>query len=193
MEQSLPSPCSPVLFTAVNTKTEDSDKPVWSVFNQPEHETLGEVPEFPDASIKTSIYSYHSNPFNLKWVTEILWMIKIGDDLSEDQRLRVSALCEEFADTFSLSVSEVYPVDFKMKVAFPRRHHIQDQSQSKTVNATTAGVSLWKTQWIEEGRYHLPNRTQRCQSSKPHSSGPKSSWVRWITTGRIATLYQWPV
>jgi hypothetical protein len=40
-------------------------------------------------------------------------MIKIGEDLTEEQRSQVSNLCEEFTDTFALSVSEVYLVDFK--------------------------------------------------------------------------------
>ncbi|KAG1759922.1 hypothetical protein EDD22DRAFT_763161, partial [Suillus occidentalis] len=46
--------------------------------------------------------------------------IQIGNNLSKDQKSKVSVQCEEFADMFALSVSEVYPVDFKMfKLHFP--------------------------------------------------------------------------
>ncbi|KAG2756211.1 hypothetical protein P692DRAFT_201700039 [Suillus brevipes Sb2] len=45
---------------------------------------------------------------------------KDNEDLSIEQRLQVSNLCEEFADTFVLAVSEVYPVTFKnFKLTFP--------------------------------------------------------------------------
>ncbi|KAG2048909.1 hypothetical protein BDR06DRAFT_894571, partial [Suillus hirtellus] len=40
--------------------------------------------------------------------------IKISDDLTIEQHAQVTNLCSEFADTFALSVSEVFPVDFKM-------------------------------------------------------------------------------
>ncbi|KAG0694479.1 hypothetical protein DFH29DRAFT_815308 [Suillus ampliporus] len=67
-----------------------------------------------------NIYSQHTNPFNPVRVAEIMRVIKISDDLSDDQRSQVRTLCEEFADTFALSVSEVYPVDFKtFKLHFP--------------------------------------------------------------------------
>ncbi|KAG2095266.1 uncharacterized protein F5147DRAFT_656917 [Suillus discolor] len=84
-EQSSPSPCSPVIFTAANVNIETSDKPIWPVFDQHEHETLGEVPEFLNTSFQTNVYSRHANPFNPKRVAEIMRMIKIGDDLSEEQ------------------------------------------------------------------------------------------------------------
>ncbi|KAG1759515.1 hypothetical protein EDD22DRAFT_761891, partial [Suillus occidentalis] len=53
-------------------------------------------------------------------VAEILQQIKIGKDLSPDQQSQVCDLCAEFADTFALAVSEVFPIDFKMsKLTFP--------------------------------------------------------------------------
>ncbi|KIK35303.1 hypothetical protein CY34DRAFT_42628, partial [Suillus luteus UH-Slu-Lm8-n1] len=81
---------------------------------------LGEIPEFPAQSSTANLYSRHADPFRPERVAEILQQIKIGEDLSPDQREQVRALCAEFADTFALAVSEVFPVDFKMfKLTFP--------------------------------------------------------------------------
>ncbi|KAG2743019.1 hypothetical protein P692DRAFT_201724211, partial [Suillus brevipes Sb2] len=46
-------------------------------------------------------------------VAEVLRQVKIGDDLTGEQRTQVRELCAEFADTFALAVSEVYPVDLR--------------------------------------------------------------------------------
>ncbi|KIK33112.1 hypothetical protein CY34DRAFT_36383, partial [Suillus luteus UH-Slu-Lm8-n1] len=67
-----------------------------------------------------NLYSRHADPFKPEKVAEILQQIKISEDLSPDQREQVHALCAEFADTFALAVSEVFPVDFKMfTLTFP--------------------------------------------------------------------------
>ncbi|KAG1739437.1 uncharacterized protein EDB91DRAFT_1082378 [Suillus paluster] len=63
-EQAPLSPCSPVSFTATETKVRNANMPIWPVLNRLEHEMLGEVPEFPTASITPSVYSRHTNPFN---------------------------------------------------------------------------------------------------------------------------------
>ncbi|KAG2100646.1 uncharacterized protein F5147DRAFT_560134, partial [Suillus discolor] len=65
-------------------------------------------------------YTRHTDPFNPIRVTEILRQIKIGDDLTTEQCEQVTSLCSEFADTFALAISEVFPVDFKtFKLSFP--------------------------------------------------------------------------
>ncbi|KAG1770163.1 hypothetical protein EV702DRAFT_1202573 [Suillus placidus] len=123
-KQSSVSPCSPVLFTATTTGNETNPSvPVWPILGQtdhPEDANIGEVPEFPMNEAAPSIYSRRTNPFNPARVAEIMRVIKIGDDLSPDQKAQVHGLCEEFADTLALSVSKVYPIDFKtFKLHFP--------------------------------------------------------------------------
>ncbi|KIJ29608.1 hypothetical protein M422DRAFT_188199, partial [Sphaerobolus stellatus SS14] len=60
-----------------------------------------------------------NDPFTQTHVEEILSKIDIGDDLTDAQRMTVTELIREFADTFTLSLAEVIPVDFmthKLKV-----------------------------------------------------------------------------
>lgn len=47
-------------------------------------------------------------------------LVKIGDDLSEQQHQKVREIIAKYADTFAISVKEVYPVNFKtFKLSFP--------------------------------------------------------------------------
>ncbi|KAG2742837.1 hypothetical protein P692DRAFT_20695421, partial [Suillus brevipes Sb2] len=81
---------------------------------------LGEIPDFPETQTTPSVYTRQTEPFNPTRVAEVLRQIKIGDDLTAEQRTQVRDLCAEFADTFALAVSEVFPVDFKtFKLTFP--------------------------------------------------------------------------
>ncbi|KIK35568.1 hypothetical protein CY34DRAFT_95846, partial [Suillus luteus UH-Slu-Lm8-n1] len=114
------SPCSPVLFTASEPLDSHDTTPVWPVYEDAEDSNLGEIPDFPGPRTTTHIYTRHTDPFNPGRVAEVLRQIKIGDDLTEEQRTQVRDLCAEFADTFALAVSEVFPVDFKtFKLTFP--------------------------------------------------------------------------
>ncbi|QRW12466.1 Retrovirus-related Pol polyprotein from transposon opus [Ceratobasidium sp. AG-Ba] len=68
------------------------------------------------------------DPFEANRIAEILSKIKIGSDLSLEQKQRVEDLVREFADVFALSLSEVHPVDFIQHrldipegVSFPRQ------------------------------------------------------------------------
>ncbi|QRV78795.1 Retrovirus-related Pol polyprotein from transposon [Ceratobasidium sp. AG-Ba] len=61
-----------------------------------------------------------TNPFNPLRVADIKSKIKIGDDLTSEQRERVDNLIGEFADIFARSLSEVLPVDFsEMRLDIP--------------------------------------------------------------------------
>ncbi|KAF8594918.1 hypothetical protein BDV93DRAFT_410318, partial [Ceratobasidium sp. AG-I] len=51
-----------------------------------------------------------SDLFNNTRVAEILKMVRIGNDLTADQRAKVEDLICEFANVFALSLSEVLPV-----------------------------------------------------------------------------------
>ncbi|KAG1775751.1 hypothetical protein EV702DRAFT_1198948 [Suillus placidus] len=116
------APCSPILFTASDPKPNDQPPtaPVWPILDNAETNDLREIPEFPPPTKTAGVYTRHTSPFNPARVAEVLQQIKIGDDLSLDQRTKVRDLCAEFADTFALAVSEVFPVDFKtFKLTFP--------------------------------------------------------------------------
>ncbi|KAG1781305.1 hypothetical protein EV702DRAFT_962849, partial [Suillus placidus] len=53
-------------------------------------------------------------------VAEILRLVKIGNDLLEQQRQKVRDTIAKYADTFTITVKEVYPVSFKtFKLSFP--------------------------------------------------------------------------
>ena len=59
------------------------------------------------------------DPANLTRVQDILDKISIGPDLTGAQRARVMDLVREYPDSFALSLSEVFPVDFtqhKLKI-----------------------------------------------------------------------------
>ncbi|KAH7919814.1 hypothetical protein BV22DRAFT_986463, partial [Leucogyrophana mollusca] len=65
-------------------------------------------------------YTRHKNPHAPARVAEILRLVEIGNDLTEEQRNRVRDMIKHYADNFALSIREVYPVDFKtFKLSFP--------------------------------------------------------------------------
>ncbi|KAJ7216071.1 hypothetical protein GGX14DRAFT_308756, partial [Mycena pura] len=45
-------------------------------------------------------------------IQDILSKIKIGSDLTEEQRAKITSLIREYADVFALSMSEVFYVDW---------------------------------------------------------------------------------
>jgi hypothetical protein len=52
-----------------------------------------------------------THPHKLERVQELLRLVTIGDDLSEDERQKVCKLVSDFADIFALSVSKVKVVE----------------------------------------------------------------------------------
>ncbi|KAG6904165.1 hypothetical protein DXG01_012137, partial [Tephrocybe rancida] len=52
------------------------------------------------------------DPFNEERIQEILQKVEIGNDLTGDQRRRVTDTIREYADIFALSLSEVLPIDW---------------------------------------------------------------------------------
>ncbi|QRV80066.1 Retrovirus-related Pol polyprotein from transposon [Ceratobasidium sp. AG-Ba] len=52
-----------------------------------------------------------TDPFNRTRVADIMSKVKIGDDLTAEQREKAEGLISEFADVFARSLSEVLPVD----------------------------------------------------------------------------------
>ena len=65
-------------------------------------------------SVEPNLYTRNmgnEGAFRKERVDAIMKLIKIGDDLTPDQRQRVQALLRSYADCFALSVSEVRPVE----------------------------------------------------------------------------------
>jgi hypothetical protein len=58
-----------------------------------------------------SLFTRMTHPHKFERVQELLHLVTIGDDLSEDERQKVRKLVSDFADIFALSVSEVKVVE----------------------------------------------------------------------------------
>ena len=57
-----------------------------------------------------SIFTRINDPFKPEQVVEILRLVKIGPDLTEDERMQVTEMISKFADCFALSVREVIAI-----------------------------------------------------------------------------------
>ena len=58
-----------------------------------------------------NLFTRKDDPFQPARVAEVLRQVKIGEDLTMEQRAAVEKLVAEWADLFALSVSEVFPVE----------------------------------------------------------------------------------
>ncbi|KAF8235634.1 hypothetical protein L208DRAFT_1214541, partial [Tricholoma matsutake] len=58
-----------------------------------------------------NLFTRKNDPFQLARVAEVLRQVKIGEDLTMEQRAAVKDLVAEWADVFALSVSKVFPVE----------------------------------------------------------------------------------
>ncbi|KAG2117458.1 hypothetical protein DEU56DRAFT_761388 [Suillus clintonianus] len=70
-------------------KNQPEDPIVGPVLNDEEDSNLGEVPDFP-VPTSTNVFTRHTDPFNPARVAEVLRQIKIGEDLSPEQRTKRS-------------------------------------------------------------------------------------------------------
>jgi len=57
-----------------------------------------------------SLFTRHTAPFSPKRVAEILRLVAVGPDLTDDQTMKAKNLISEFTDCFTLSVSEVITI-----------------------------------------------------------------------------------
>ena len=88
----------------------EKNTPVLSV-EEVEHSLEGMAPgaEQPEIAIDAdqSIFTWTTDAFKTERIAEIVRLIKIGDDISPEERTVVEDLIKEFPDIFALSVSEV--------------------------------------------------------------------------------------
>ncbi|OJT13168.1 Retrovirus-related Pol polyprotein from transposon 297 [Trametes pubescens] len=76
-------------------------------------EDLYEIPVNAVSSVTDetdSIFTRTTEPFKEARVQAIVDAVQLGEDLTEEERLEVTALLKEYADCFALSVKEVTPV-----------------------------------------------------------------------------------
>jgi hypothetical protein len=85
---------------------------VWTVENQSQHSDPDPSTAQPDVNIEadTSIFTRKLDPFAIARVDTIIATIRIGDDLSTEEKTIVRNLIREYVDCFALSMSEVHHV-----------------------------------------------------------------------------------
>lgn len=101
----------------VETTDEDDNNPSITLVDSIDSEEISEdyietfniVPDDDPDDVYTR--KKPAGPFNPKRVERVLREVKIGSDLTEEERQEVEALLKEFADVFALSVNEVHLVD----------------------------------------------------------------------------------
>ena len=93
-------PCAQKWWGSVWTVGEET-----AVYDEP-----GELQPEVEVGGDHSLFTRTTDPRNPRRVAEILKHVKIGPDLSEDERKQVQTLIAEYADCFALSVWEVLPI-----------------------------------------------------------------------------------
>ncbi|QRW10614.1 Retrovirus-related Pol polyprotein from transposon opus [Ceratobasidium sp. AG-Ba] len=89
-----------------------------------------------------------NHPFKPSRVAEILWKVTIRDDLTPEQRRKVSDLVGEYADIFPGSLSEVPPIDFmQMKLDIPAGTQFPCQAGQKQL---TEPQQQWLYKTLDE-------------------------------------------
>ena len=84
---------------------------VWSVQEtSTESDSIGDMQPEVDLGGDHSLFTRHTAPFSPKRVAEILRLVAVGPDLTDDQTTKAKNLISEFADCFALSVSEVIAI-----------------------------------------------------------------------------------
>ncbi|KAG6852608.1 hypothetical protein C0991_010537 [Blastosporella zonata] len=84
------------------THTVNEDNTVCEVSE--DHDVLVEMESPPEDN---SLFTRQNDPYKPARVNEILKLVQIGTDLSDDKQQQVQELITEYADTFTLAVSEV--------------------------------------------------------------------------------------
>ncbi|CCO37587.1 Retrovirus-related Pol polyprotein from transposon opus Includes: RecName: Full=Protease [Rhizoctonia solani AG-1 IB] len=106
-----------VMFTEEETSTPTSVQPLDDILDRATRArarqrgpTIDTQPATPPTAASPS--ERETNPFSPGRVAEILRKVRIGPDLSTDQKNLAQDLVREFADVFALNLSEVCAVDF---------------------------------------------------------------------------------
>ncbi|QRW13143.1 Retrovirus-related Pol polyprotein from transposon [Ceratobasidium sp. AG-Ba] len=85
------------------------------------------------------------NPFDPARVADIRSKVKIGEDLTGEQREQVDSLIGEFADIFARSLSEVLPVDFsEMRLDIPEGTVFPKKAGQRRLNEPQR-IALYQT------------------------------------------------
>ena len=112
--------------------TPQAPAPVCIVTEDEQHDEEEQTVEInvETSQANANLFTRKTNPHNPERVAEILRLVTIGNDLTEDERLEVRNLISSFADTFALSVHEVHQVngavhrlDIPPDAAFSKKVH----------------------------------------------------------------------
>ena len=112
--------------------TPQAPAPVCIVTEDEQHDEEEQTVEInvETSQANANLFTRKTNPHNPERVAEILRLVTIGNDLTEDERLEVRNLISSFADTFALSVHEVHQVngavhrlDIPPDTAFSKKVH----------------------------------------------------------------------
>lgn len=90
--------------------------PTICIVSNEAHEVDEEEAKVAEINVETtqsnkSLFTRKTEPHKPERVAEIQRLVTIGEDLSEEERLKVRQLISSFADIFALSVHEVFQVD----------------------------------------------------------------------------------
>ena len=127
--------------------------PVSIVIEEHQHNEGDESTEIEEETLKKDVKSFTrmTEPHKPERVQELLQLITIGDDLSEEEQFKVQDLIKSFADIFALSVSEVKTVDNAIHhlnippdVTFPMKVHQKLLTPHNNSTYTTALTPCWK-------------------------------------------------
>jgi hypothetical protein len=88
----------------------DQESNTWSIDTMSQDDNTGTEQKILSNDLDNTVFTRSSDPFKAERVDAVLAEVKIGDDLSDDQRTDVIQLIREFADCFALSMSEVTAV-----------------------------------------------------------------------------------
>jgi hypothetical protein len=102
---------------------------IWSVQEaNAEYEAIGDMQPKVDVGGDHSLFTRRTTPFNPRRVAEIQKLVAVGPDLTEEQLKKARDLIGEFADCFTLSVSEVtaipgafHKIHIPPDVVFPKK------------------------------------------------------------------------
>jgi hypothetical protein len=88
----------------------DQESNMWSIDTMSQDNNMGTEQKILSNDLDNTVFTRSSDPFKAERVDAVLAKVKIGDDLSDDQRTDIIQLIREFTDCFALSMSEVMAV-----------------------------------------------------------------------------------
>ncbi|QRW08679.1 Retrovirus-related Pol polyprotein from transposon opus [Ceratobasidium sp. AG-Ba] len=149
-----------------------------------------------------------TDPFNHARVTEIMSKVKIGDDLTAEQREKAEDLIREFADVFARSLSKVLPVDItelrldipddttfpkkagQRRLTEPQRvalYHTLDELEEAGIIKRVSQDQLQRMANAECVKYNIPVRYLEV-GTEPVDEGGETQQAKWRLVQNFAAV-----